>query len=146
MNEQENTRLVQQAYKKIQTGDIQAVLNSFAEDVQWQLPEMGNVPFAGTWRGREGVSQFFNKVFEVQDVVEFEPQEYVAQGDKVVVLGRFLMRTKTTGGEFRSDWAHVWTVEGDKVTRFNEYVDTAVVSRAHRPRKLRQRPVGRRSE
>jgi ketosteroid isomerase-like protein len=131
MNEQENTRLVQRVYQSIEAGDIQALLNSFAEDVQWQLPEMENVPFAGTWRRREGVRQFFSKIFELQDVVEFEPQEYIAQGDKVVVLGRFLMRIKTTGRDFGSDWAHVWTVQGDKVTRFYEYVDTTVVSTAH---------------
>jgi len=106
-------------------------LNSFAEDVQWQLPEMGNVPFAGTRQGREGVRQFFSKVFEAQDVVEFEPQEYIAQGDKVVVLGRFLIRIKETGRDFASDWAHVWTVQGGKVKRFYEYVDTGAVSRTH---------------
>ena len=131
MNEQENTRLVQQAYQSIEAGDIQALLNSFAEDVQWILPEMENVPFAGTWQGSEGVGQFFSKVFEVQDVVAFEPEEYIAQGDKVVVLGRFLMRIKATGREFGSDWVHVWTIKGGQVTRFYEYVDTAVVSRAH---------------
>lgn len=131
MNEQENTRLVQRAYQSIQAGDIQALLNSFAENIEWQLPEMENVPFAGTWQGREGVGQFFSRVFEAQDVVQFEPQEYIAQGDKVVVLGRFLMRIKSTGRDFGSDWAHVWTVQDDKITRFYEYVDTAVVSRAH---------------
>jgi uncharacterized protein len=131
MNEQENTRLVQRAYQSIQAGDFQVLLDSFAEDVQWQLPEMENVPFAGTWRGREGIRQFFSKVFELQDVVEFKPQEYIAQGDKVAVLGRFLMRIKATGRDFGSDWAHVWTIQGDKVTRFYEYVDTAVVSGAH---------------
>lgn len=131
MNEQENTRLVQQAYQSIQAADIQALLNSFAEDVQWQLPEMEHVPFAGTWHGHEGVRQFFGKVFEVQDIVDFEPQEYIAQDDKVIVLGPFLMRIKATGKNFGSDWAHIWTVQGDKVTRFYEYVDTAVVNRAH---------------
>jgi ketosteroid isomerase-like protein len=131
MDEEENTRLVQRAYQRIEAGDIQALLNSFAENVQWQLPEMENVPFAGTWQGREGVRQFFSKVFEVQDVIEFEPQDYIAQGHKVVVLGRFLMRIKATRREFGSDWAHVWTLEGDKVTRFYEYVDTAAVSGAH---------------
>jgi ketosteroid isomerase-like protein len=34
MNEQENTRLVQQAYQSIQAGDIQYFLNSLAGDVQ----------------------------------------------------------------------------------------------------------------
>ena len=131
MNEQENTRLVQQAYQSIQAADIQALLNSYAEDVQWQLPEMENVPFAGMWQGREAVGQFFSKVFVVQDVVEFEPEENIAQGDKVVVLGRFLMRMKATGKDFGSDWTHVWTVKDGKVTRFYEYVDTATISRAH---------------
>jgi ketosteroid isomerase-like protein len=70
MNAQENTRLVQQAYQSIKAGDIQALLNALAADVQWQLPEMENVPFAGMWQGREAVGQFFNKVFEVQDVIE----------------------------------------------------------------------------
>jgi ketosteroid isomerase-like protein len=131
MNEQANTRLVQQAYQSIKAGDIQALLNSFSQDVRWELPDMENVPFAGKWQGYEGVRQFFSKVFEVQDVLEFEPEEYIAQGDKVVALGKFLMRVKATSSEFSSKWAQVWTVKDGKVTRFYEYVDTAVVSKAH---------------
>ena len=131
MNEEENSRLIQKAYQQLRTADIPSFLNSFAEDVEWELPEMENVPFAGKWQGREGVGQFFNKVLDVQDTVEFVPGEYIAQGDKVVVLGHFLMRIKSTGREFSSDWAHVWTVKNGKVTRFYEYVDTAVVSKAY---------------
>ena len=131
MSEQKNTRLVQQAYQSITAGDVQALLNALAEDVEWELPEMENVPFAGKWQGREGVRQFFGKVFEVQDVVEFEPEEYIAQGDKVVALGHFLMRIKATAIEFGSKWAQVWTVKNGRITRFYEYVDTAVVSKAH---------------
>jgi ketosteroid isomerase-like protein len=131
MNEQENTRLVQQFYQSNKAGDIQSLLNSLAIDVQWELPEMENVPFAGKWRGRKGVEQFFGKVSEVQEVVEFEPEEFIAQGSKVVVLGRFTMCIKATGRNVSSTWAHVWTVENGQITRFYEYVDTAVVSIAH---------------
>jgi len=131
MNEQENKHSVQQFYHSQKTGDIQSLLNSLARDVQWELPEMENVPFAGKWQGREGVEQFFRKVSEVQDVVEFKPEEYIAQGNKVVVLGRFTMRIKATGRNVSSTWAHVWTVENGQITRFCEYVDTAVVSNAH---------------
>jgi uncharacterized protein len=131
MNEQENTRLVQQFYQSQKAGDMESLLNSLARDVQWELSEMENVPFAGKWQGREGVGQFFGKLSEVQDVVEFEPEEYIAQGNKVVVLGRFTMRIKATGRNVSSPWAHVWTVENGQITRFYEYVDTAVVSSAH---------------
>src|SRR6185436_4575154 len=50
MNEQENKHSVQQFYHSQKTGDIQSLLNSLARDVQWELPEMENVPFAGKWR------------------------------------------------------------------------------------------------
>jgi uncharacterized protein len=131
MNEQANTRLVQQAYQRIATGDLPALLNMLTAEVQWQLPEMENVPFAGVWQGHEGVSQFFRTVDKVQETVKFEPQEFIAQGDKVVALGHFVMRLKATDSTVRSAWAHVWTVQAGKVSRFHEYVDTAAVSRAH---------------
>jgi ketosteroid isomerase-like protein len=92
---------------------------------------MENVTFAGTWRGREQVGRFFNTVAQAQDVIEFAPEDFIAQGDRVVVLGRFSSRVKSTGRVSASAWAHVWTVQDAKVTRFREYVDTAAVSRAH---------------
>ena len=70
---------------------------------------------------------------EVQDVIEFGPEEYIAQGNKVVVLGRFTMRIKVTGRDARSAWAHVWTIQDGVVTAVREYVDTLAVSRAHGP-------------
>jgi uncharacterized protein len=131
MNEQANTRLVRQAYQSVKAGDFQSFLNALGEDVQWQLPEMENVPFAGTWRGREQVGRFFSTVAQAQDVIEFEPEDYIAQGDKVVALGRFSSCVKSTGSVSASAWAHVWTIKDGKVTHFREYVDTAAVSRAH---------------
>src|SRR5262245_9045027 len=131
MMEQENKRLVQQFYQSQKAGDMESLLNSLARDVQWELPDMENVPFAGKWQGREGVRQVFGKGSAVQDVIEFEPQEYIAQGNKVVVLGQFTMRIKATGRNVSSSWAHVWTVENGQITRFYEYVDTAGVSSAH---------------
>jgi ketosteroid isomerase-like protein len=74
MNEQANTRLVRQAYQSVIAGDFQSFLNALGKDVQWQLLEMANVPFAGTWRGREQVGRFFSTVAQAQDVIEFEPE------------------------------------------------------------------------
>jgi len=131
MPEQSNAKLVQQAYQVFKEGQIESFLNLLSKDVLWVLPEMPNVPFAGTWNCRDGVAQFFSRMREVQDVEEFEPEEFIAQGNKVVVLGRFTMRIKVTGA--RSAWAHVWTIQDGVVTAVREYVDTLAVSRAHGP-------------
>jgi hypothetical protein len=61
MAAQENTSLVRRAYNSIREGDLDACLELFADDVQWRLPDMVNVFFAGNWQGREGVRRFFNK-------------------------------------------------------------------------------------
>jgi uncharacterized protein len=131
MSEKENAKVIEKVYEKIKERDLESMLHWCAADIEWELPEMDNVPFAGVWRGHDGVKKFFAKVFELQDVLEFEPQEYFPQDDKVVVLGHFTMRLKSTGREFSSLWAHVWTLRHGGISRFYEYVDTSVVSKAH---------------
>ena len=131
MSENVNTQFVQRAYRNVETGDIASLLDQLAEDVLWELPEMANVPFAGTWRGRQQVRQFFDILAEAQDVVEFQPEDFFEKGNIVVVLGHFTMQVKATGNASRSAWVHVWTIDGNSVTRVREYVDTLAVSRAY---------------
>ena len=48
MAEQENVRIVQEAYASFQRGDIQAVLNSLTDDVEWTTPGPPDIiPMAG---------------------------------------------------------------------------------------------------
>lgn len=131
MNEQENIRLVQQAYDNFKRGDISALLASFSEDIDWDFPEIENVPFAGRRRGHEGAQQFFRSLAESQEVLAFEPQEFFADGDKVVVLGCDTWRVRENGREFRSDWTHAFTIQNGKIAKFKEYMDTAATMTAH---------------
>jgi hypothetical protein len=50
MSEKENVKLVETASEDLETGSIEAMLKSFAEDVVWQIPEMENLLFAGIWQ------------------------------------------------------------------------------------------------
>ena len=58
--------------------------------------------------------------------------EFVAQGDKVVVLGHYVWHVKATGKVWESDFAHVVSVRDGKVRRFQEYTDTAALGAAFR--------------
>ncbi len=132
MSEQENVRLVRRVYENFQGGNIEGLLGQLSDDVEWRLPAMENVPFAGTRRGREQVAEFFSALAGAQDVRGFEPREFVAQGDKVVALGSYSWGVKKTGREFGGEWAHVFTVRDGKVVGFHEYTDTAAVTGAYR--------------
>ena len=131
MNEQENTKIVRQAYEHFKAGDIESLLDLYSDDVTWQLPEMENVLFAGTRSGRESVREFISIVNNDLEALEFEPTEFIAQDDKVVALRRYHWRVKATCREYESDWAHVCTLRDGKIVSFHEYMDTAAASRAH---------------
>ena len=122
VGERENTQLVQQAYQHFKNGDIQSVFGLLSEDVEWTLFEIEGVPFSGTRRGPERVGEFFSEVFSTEEVLHFEPRELVAQGDKVVALGNYAWRVKSTGLEYETDFVHVFTVRGGKVARYQEFM------------------------
>jgi ketosteroid isomerase-like protein len=132
MSEEGNTNLVHRVYENFKGGDIKAVLNLLSDEIEWQLPEIENVPFAGKRRGHEQMGQFFASLVDSQEVQHFEPREFIAQGDKVVALGHYAWLVKSTGREFGGDFAHVFTVQNGKVIRFHEYMDTAAAAAAHR--------------
>jgi len=131
MSEQENTILVQHVYENLKVGDIKALLNLLSDSIEWELPEIENVPFAGKHRGHEQMGQFFASLVDAQEVQHFDPSEFIAQGDKVVALGHYAWRVKSTGREFGGNFAHVFTVHDGKVVRFHEYMDTAAAAAAH---------------
>jgi uncharacterized protein len=132
MSEQDNVRVVEQAYNNFKTGDIAALLDLMADDVTWELPSVEHIPFTGQRQGRAGVGEFFALVAAAQDVRVFEPREFVAQGDKVVALGHYEWQVKGTGRTFGSDFAHVFTLRAGKIAGFNEFFDTAVAAQAYR--------------
>lgn len=66
-----------------------------------------------------------NQVIFTEEMLEFQPQEFIAEGDKVVVLGHGRWRAKSTGQTAESDWVHVFTRRNGKTVSFREYSDTA---------------------
>jgi ketosteroid isomerase-like protein len=133
MNEQANIDLMKQAYDAFNKGDIQRLLGVFASDIEWTLPEVEGIPFSGKRRGIAQVEEFFRVMDQCQQAREFTPDEYIAQGDRVVVLGHCTFTVKATGTDYDDQWSHVFTISGGKVTRFTEYSDTHRAALAYQP-------------
>ncbi|NJN83625.1 MAG: nuclear transport factor 2 family protein [Caldilineaceae bacterium] len=131
MNQQENIQVVNNLYMAFGRGDMPAILNVLAQDVDWLFvgrPE--DVPFAGSRQGHEQMMEFFTIVGHTVDVLEFGPREIMAFDDKVLVLGHERVRVKATDQVFETDWAHLFTVQNGKITHLREYYDTATMAAA----------------
>ncbi len=130
MDEEANTRTVQEGYEKFESGDIPGLLDLCSQDIDWNVPEIENAPFAGSWHGRESLGDFFNLLSATEEITDFEAREFIAQGDKVVVLGRSTSTVLATGRHYSTEWVHIFTVKDGKMTNFNEFFDTAAALRA----------------
>jgi ketosteroid isomerase-like protein len=103
------------------TGNINGVLSTLADDVGWFIPGPKDiVPFVGQCQGREQVAQAIAQFAEMQDGEQFEVQEFVAQGDKVIAFGHYRWRIKSTGHSYESDFVYAFTISQGKVSRFQE--------------------------
>ncbi|MCC6444665.1 MAG: nuclear transport factor 2 family protein [Armatimonadetes bacterium] len=130
MSEQDNVRLIQEIYAAFGRGDVSALLEMLAPDVEWLYDGPDTIPWGGHRSGREEAARFFSSLAESVDVKEFGVHEFIAQADKVVAVGHEKMHVKATGRSYLAHWAHVFTVRDGKVARFREYTDTAAVAAA----------------
>jgi hypothetical protein len=132
MTAQENTQIIQNLYAAFGQGNIPAILNELASDVEGIHTAAPAILFSGTYHGPQQVGTFFQKLAESQDVLAFEPREFVAQGDTVAVFGSIKGRSKATGKSYETDWAMKWHLQNGKVKKFHHFFDSALVEAAFR--------------
>ncbi len=130
MNESANIATVQRLYADFGRGDIPALLAALDPEVDWINAGPSIIAYAGTRHDLAQVREFFATLAASIEVRTFEPREFIAQGDRVVTLGRWTGQVKATGREYASDWAMTWTVVNDRVTAFQSYEDTAAIAAA----------------
>jgi ketosteroid isomerase-like protein len=123
---QQNIGVVQSGYAAFGRGDIPGLLSLLDASVEWRTPGASDLPTAGTRRGQAEVGDFFRALNELIEFEHFEPQTFLADGDRVVVLGT--NRYKVKGGSGKSlaeEWCHIFTIADGKIVAFQEYLDTA---------------------
>ena len=128
MSIEKNVQTVKDFFAAMGRGDKQGLLALSAEDIEWIIPGK-DWPLAGTHRGHAGLEDLLQKASEME-ISSPTPPEYVAQGDRVLVVGFAKGKVKATNKTFEDDWVFAITVRNGKLTNIREYVDTQAVARA----------------
>ena len=110
-------------------GDKQSLLALAAEDIEWIIPGE-DWPLAGTHRAHAGLADLLQKTSETMETSFMERREFVAQGDRVLVVGFARGRIKATNRTWEDHWVFAITVRNGKVTNIREYVDAQALARA----------------
>jgi uncharacterized protein len=104
------------------------VLALSAEDIEWITP--GEWALAGTRRGHAGLADLLQMQSETMETSFPEPLEFVAQGDRVLVVGFSTGKVKVTNRTFEDHFVIAITVRNRKLTNIQEYIDTLALARA----------------
>jgi len=129
MSIEENVRAVKNFLAALGRRDKQGLLALSAEDIEWIIPGE-DWPLAGTHRGHAGLADLLQKASEMLETSYPKPPEFVAQGDRVMVVGFATGKVKATNRPFEDHWVFDITVRNGKLTNIREYVDTQALARA----------------
>jgi uncharacterized protein len=129
MSTQENVQIVKDFFAAMGGSDRQALLALVAEDIEWIIPGE-DWPLAGTHRGHAGLENILQQANETVETSFPEPPEFVAQGDRVLVVGFARGRIIATNKTFEDHWVFAITVRNGKLTNIREYIDTQALARA----------------
>lgn len=136
MIEQENAQVARKAYQLFSQGDINGILDLYADEVEFVFPGPADlVPMAGTFRGKEQVRKFFGLVNENLEFTLFEPREFVPHGELVIVIGHDKGKVRKTGKDFEEDWVHIARYQNGKLIHWQAFIDTARVAADFTPAK-----------
>lgn len=123
MSEQ-NVGVVKGVYAAFAQGDVPAVLGAFTDQIEWFEAE--GMPYGGLHRGGDAVAQnVFGPITEDVEGFAVTPEEFMTSGDTVAVVVRYTGTGKVTGKPLDLTAVHVMDVEGDKIARFRQFIDTA---------------------
>jgi ketosteroid isomerase-like protein len=127
--EAENVRRLELMYDAFKTGDMETILGIIDDEMDLEVVGPSTVPFAGRFRGRAAIEEFFAIVAEHTDRHPADPtpivHEMIAEGDKVVAMGVDRVRSKATGAHYDGWWIHVIEMRAGKIVRLREFMDTA---------------------
>ena len=127
-----NVEVVKKGFERFLAGDIPGFIELLSPDIEWDHRGPEGPPFNRMYNGRNGAAEFFKTLGESEEAIVFEPREYVGDGDRVLTLGYFKWKVKSTGKEWDSNFAFAYTVKDGLVTHWQPFFNLSAEAAAFR--------------
>jgi ketosteroid isomerase-like protein len=125
MSAEINIKIIQDVYQAFGQGDVAAILDAVAEDVDWAAEAASSAaPWYGVRHGRGEVAQFFEAFGSAMEVEEFTPVSFAANDTDVLTVIRFRGRSRSTGKTVAMDLHHFFRFRDGKIAYYRGTEDT----------------------
>ena len=109
-------------YDRFAAQDIEGFLALCANDIEWVVNGPASLEKCRTYRGIDGVREFLSVLDRTWRFTSFRPHEFIACGERVVVLGEEKGMDQSSNAEFENRWVHVFTIRNRVVVLFREFL------------------------
>jgi ketosteroid isomerase-like protein len=135
-DEARNVEILRQAYRRwseTKGSSVEDWLKICADTIAFGSLAQGapqGTNYFTAYNSRDALKDYFGGLARDWEMIEYVAEHFVAQGDRVVMLGRCTWRYKKTGKVVSTPKADAWRMSGGKAVEFFEYFDTAQVHAA----------------
>jgi ketosteroid isomerase-like protein len=135
-DEAHNVAMLKAAYKRwsdTKGGSVDDWLKVCADNIDFGSIAQGAAPkvqYLTAYSSRDALKDYFDGLSRDWEMVDWVTEEFIAQGDRVVVLSQCTWRYKKTGKVVSTPKADAWRFAGGKAVEYFEYYDTAQVHAA----------------
>lgn len=119
-------QVVEKMFDAFSGGDVEKFVDTVSEDTVWIYHGTQIIP-AGTFEKKAGVRAFYTNIMDRTEIISFEPQQYIVEGNMVVVLGQEHQKVKRSGRELKQKWVQIYTVENELITKMEEFATSEEV-------------------
>ncbi|MEZ5937970.1 MAG: nuclear transport factor 2 family protein [Hyphomonadaceae bacterium] len=122
--------LVQAFYGHLKDGDPGAAFALLAPDIEWNEAEGNPLADRNPYRGAAEIAEgVFSRLADMFEGFAAVPEEFIAEGNRVVVIARYFGTHRKTGAPLNCQAVHSWWVDGGHLVRFQQYADTEQLAR-----------------
>jgi ketosteroid isomerase-like protein len=127
MTDSANITVVRRFYSNL--GSPEIIGQVLSPTIRWEI--VPGFPHGGVYVDLDSVFRdFFGRVLQDFEDWHTEMSELFDAGDRVIALGTYSGRAKTTGKSFTARFAHLWTLDGGVIVRLQQCADTVQLTRA----------------
>lgn len=116
--------IVDKMFKAFGAKNIDAIVETFSDDAELIYHGTQTMP-AAKFKGKEGAKMFFEFNINALEVVFFNANQFVEEGNTVIVLGNEHFITKENGAHLKNAWVQVYTVTNGLISKMEEFATSA---------------------
>ena len=131
--EASNLALTKEIFVRVGNGDVDGIVELLHDEavIEFYGPEV--IPYAGEYHGKDQCREFFSTVLASVNIHVFDADEFICENDRVIVVGKLRLTTKSNGNEIKSPFVHVITCIDGRWSWFRDFMNTAVAQKAFAP-------------